>query len=396
LERSLEVKKFMIAGIFLSILMAGISLAAEPKSLAEAQTLAGQQNKPVLIDFYTTWCKYCKLFDKDAATDLDIQKALESVVLFHTDAEKGDGKTLAAQYNVKAYPTYILLLKDNKVSDRWAGYEKSYFLKVISEATADLVPVDEKVARYSTKPTMKDALSLGRYYSEIGEFIKSADCYNTAQKLREDSSDDFTFEAFESTVEGFDKSMYSLEDVVKSADAVLASNDKTADDVIQTAQMMIGVDKLNGKMELVQKYLEAALKTSGNSSDPRIRAAHDGILVDYDIFVKNDTAAAVAQKKANLPKDWENDVSALNDFCWWCFENNTNLKEAESLARHAADIAEPGGTKAMISDTAAEICFARGNKEDAIKFARQAIAEAPENKYYASQLEKFEGKSEGK
>ena len=97
-----------------------------------------------------------------------------------------------------------------------------------------------------------------------------------------------------------------------------------------------------------------------------------------------------------MPPNWLKDASGLNEFCWWCFENKINLAEADSLARYAVSIAEPGKSKAMIADTAAEICNARGLKNEAIKYGKIAIAEDLENKSYQKQLEKYQNTQSGK
>jgi tetratricopeptide (TPR) repeat protein len=317
--------------------------------------------------------------------------SLQKVVLVKIDAEKGVGIPLAKQYNVKGYPTFVLLNGAGKVVDYWSGYEKNYFLKTFTEALTDTSAIETKAARFQSTPNARDAASLGRYSSASSDFKAAVSYYTTAQQIKTDSAQDFTFEILDNTISGYDKDLYTQEDVIKAADAVLASKDTSPYDIIETAQMMLGIDKADGNVNMAQKYLEAALKASDDKNAANLKQAHDGILVDYDLFVKNDTGAAISQKKANMPKGWENEASALNEFAWWCFENKLNLKEAESFARHAVDIAEPGETKAMILDTAAEICFARGNKGDAAKFARMAITEAPANKYYPKQLEKFEG-----
>ena len=43
----------------------------------------------------------------------------------------------------------------------------------------------------------------------------------------------------------------------------------------------------------------------------------------------------------------------------------------------------------MILDTAAEICNARGNCDDAVELIQQAIADAPESEFYQKQLKRF-------
>ena len=79
-----------------------------------------------------------------------------------------------------------------------------------------------------------------------------------------------------------------------------------------------------------------------------------------------------------------------NSFAWLCFENRVNLEDAELLARRGAELAAPGKERAMILDTAAEICNARGNCDDAVELMRQALAEHPDSEHYATQLTRFE------
>lgn len=298
---------------------------------------------------------------------------------------------MAKQYRVRGYPTYILLNSSGSIVDYWVGYEKNYFLKTFNEALADTSTIETKTARFKATPNFKDAVILGNYSSTSDEYKAAVDYYTVAQNLKSDPQKDFTFEIFENTIKGYGKSIYTLDDVIKAADAVLASDDKTPYDVIETAQMMLGIDKQDSNVDLAKTYLEAALNISQSASDQSLKNARNEIMVDYLLYVKNDTGAAISQKKANMPKDWNKDAGNLNEFAWWCFEHKINLKEAESLARRAVKLAEPGETKAMILDTAAEICFARGNKTDALKFAKMAVDQAPNNKYYPKQVQKFEG-----
>ena len=115
------------------------------------------------------------------------------------------------------------------------------------------------------------------------------------------------------------------------------------------------------------------------------------LIIDKYIYISGDTVKAIELKKQSLPKNWQNDPSSLNSFAWWCFEHKFNLKEAEKLARRGVKLAKPGKEKAMIADTVAEICFARKNKSEAVKFAKLAAAEDPDNQFYKKQLERFMG-----
>jgi thiol-disulfide isomerase/thioredoxin len=384
-------KKQALIVLALLATLSSIAPAQIPESLPQAETLAAQQGKLILADFFTEWCGYCKKFAREAKADSELIVALQKVVFFPIDAEKGNGAILAKQYKVKGYPTFILLNSSGKVVDHWVGYEKNYFLKSFGDALSDTSVIETKAARFKATPNVKDAVSLANNSSAGGDYKAAIEYYTIAQNIKTDPAKDFTFEIFENTVQGFKTNLYTQDDIIKAADAVLASGGKTPYDVIETAQTMLEIDKQDGKVDMAKPYLEAALNVSKNKSDENLNKARDEIMVDYYLYAKNDTGAAISQKKANMPKDWFKDAGNLNEFAWWCFENRINLQEAEAFARQAVSLAEPGETKAMILDTAAEICFARGNKTDAIKFAKMAVEQAPKNQYYTKQVQKFEG-----
>jgi hypothetical protein len=98
----------------------------------------------------------------------------------------------------------------------------------------------------------------------------------------------------------------------------------------------------------------------------------------------------VELKRATLPEDWKDSPTQLNRFAWWCLEAMANLEEAEVLARRGADLAPPGPERANILDTAAEICNARGNCDDAVELIRLAIENDPDRELFRTQLERFE------
>ena len=67
------------------------------------------------------------------------------------------------------------------------------------------------------------------------------------------------------------------------------------------------------------------------------------------------------------------------------------LGVSEKLAIKAVELSEPGHAKAMILDTVAHICKARGKLDDAIKYMEMAIQEDPEDEGWKETLEKFKG-----
>jgi thioredoxin-related protein len=94
---------------------------------------AKETNKPVMVDFYTTWCKYCKMLDETTYKDPAIVEILNrDFVVIKIDAESEkkvmeDGKEmtereLAAQYKVTGFPTIWFIESNGKQIAPLPGY----------------------------------------------------------------------------------------------------------------------------------------------------------------------------------------------------------------------------------------------------------------------------------
>ncbi len=71
-----------------------------------------------IIDFYTTWCHYCKAFEptweatKSRYRDIDFQRL---------DAEDPSNKSLVSEYHIHAYPTLVYLDSSGHVLHNASG-----------------------------------------------------------------------------------------------------------------------------------------------------------------------------------------------------------------------------------------------------------------------------------
>ncbi len=372
------------------ILVAGAAGPAAASSLTydEARALAAREKKPLLVDFYATWCGPCKAFTKAAESDPEVQKALESVVLCKVDAEK-EGVELAKAERIQGFPTYVLMNADGVACDRWMGYEKAYFLGELQEGLSDLTPIETKLARFDTSPTADGAVAFAEYHETRGEYADALKYLDRAAAL--DASRNLAGKRFTYVASGFlRQDLGTLDDVRTAADAVTASGKASTQELLEVVWQMKQVGQKAENPALVAPYVAPALAATAGSDDAGLQREHASLQIDNALYVTGDKAEAVRLKRASLPEGWKDDASALNGFAWWCFENGANLEEAEALARRGIELAPPGEDRAAILDTAAEICNARGNCDDAVELIRRAVAESPGRDYYKKQLARFE------
>ncbi len=97
-----------------------ISWRTDPVSaMAESR----KTGKPVMIDFYTDWCGWCKELDKVTYRDPEVIGLSGSFVSLKLDAEKDPkGPELAEKYGVDGFPTILFLEPDGSLVGRIVGY----------------------------------------------------------------------------------------------------------------------------------------------------------------------------------------------------------------------------------------------------------------------------------
>jgi len=83
-------------------------MAALDRGLADSL----RSGKPVLIDFWATWCKNCKEMERDVFPDPEIQKLLNNYEVVKFQAEKlrePEVKALLDRYGVPGLPAFVIL-----------------------------------------------------------------------------------------------------------------------------------------------------------------------------------------------------------------------------------------------------------------------------------------------
>jgi len=76
----------------------------------EAKIFSRENDKIILIDFYTEWCGPCKVFDKEIQRDsIFSSKIFKDFIILKVNPEKDDDFGLARKYFIKSYPSFIIV-----------------------------------------------------------------------------------------------------------------------------------------------------------------------------------------------------------------------------------------------------------------------------------------------
>ncbi len=331
------------------------------------------------------------MFARAVNENSDIKSALNDVILFSVDCEKGEGIEIAKTYNVSGYPTFIAMNSEGKVTDRWIGYDgPEAWATVAKAAAADSRTIVEKKKAFEADPTAGLAICLANDASTGYEFRTAAEYFGKARELDPANADEYTKNILESMYYGSRGGVFTFDEVEAEAKPAMASANATLEDKVSLASMLRNVAQ---KMEMPERavpYIETALEISKGTTDEDVLAIRVNLEIDYALMVEKDGDKAVKLYRTTLGEGWMENANRLNNFAWWCFENDVNLDEALEMALKGVEIAESDASQANILDTAAEICNKLGNCEQAVEHIQRAIELDPDKQYFKDQLANFQ------
>lgn len=332
------------------------------------------------------------MFAREANSSDVIKAALADVIFLKVDCEKGEGPVVAEKYGVRGYPTYYAVNAAGEPVERWIGYDgPEAFAQAVAAARRDTRTLVQKREAFAAAPTADLALSLANDVATGYDWAGAVKYFRQARDLDPARADDFTRNIFTYMFYGADDGGFTFDEMKLEGDRVLAGNGTTDTDRVELSAMMLQLARKQERLAEGLPYLEAGLAAAAGlpEDSPAARTVR-GLKVDHALLIEKDIAKAVGLRKAMLPENWEQEPRRLNQFAWWCWENDVNLEEAEALVLRAVELAEDAGDRANYLDTAAEIGLKRGNGEQAIARIKQAIELEPEREYFKEQLAKFE------
>ncbi|MEM1322621.1 MAG: thioredoxin family protein [Bacteroidota bacterium] len=179
--------------VCIALLLGSISLTAQDSGIhfkheawAEVLAQAAKESKMIFVDAYTTWCGPCKKMSKEIFP----QKAVgdffnKNFINVKLDMEKGEGPTVAQQYDVMVYPTLLFLAADGTLVHRSAGYHNvDQFLElgnIALDPNRRLSAMDSRYASGDRSPEFLYAYTLSRFEAQDGSHAAIAEEYMATQ-----------------------------------------------------------------------------------------------------------------------------------------------------------------------------------------------------------------------
>jgi thiol-disulfide isomerase/thioredoxin len=371
-------------------------------SWAAVQAKAKAENKYIFMDCFTTWCGPCKymssqVFPQEAAGTYFNDKFISVGVQLDTSkvdndtvkAWYADAHAIGEQYDVRAYPTFLVFAPDGRPVHRLVG----------SSASAG-----DFIARVNI------SFDPGKqYYTLLDQYKKGTrdtaflhkmamSCFEAYDRVNgKKVADDY----LASQLDLFNHDALYLIDLLTNR-----STDKYFSFYIDHSAE---VDKVLGPKTAETKVrnvfiLEGAGRKSDDNRPPDWAAVHSKIAAKLPA----DADELTARVKVNFyrgRKDWPNFEKAmvdymktygdhmtdpeLNDLAWSVFENcpdMTCVGEVLDWSKRLKD-----GSDAAFIDTYANILYKLGKKDDAIALETKAIGMVPdaERTSYQETLDKM-------
>ncbi len=338
-------------------------------SFEEALAQAKASNKLVFIDFWTTWCGWCKRLNKDTFSDDTVVAEMKDIICLSIDAESKTGKPIAERFHVKGYPALILLAADGTPEDSIGGYlPPDKFKKEIQRVRSGQGTIgDFKKQVAADKTDLEKRFQLAQKMQELGD-----DAGHDAQMAEIRKLDP----------EGKSLQLHRLafDEVIAK---ITAGYQKNKD--LDTAAMVAYLEK--------ETYPELLFKGNGSLAQMHVYLAKQAEEAGDANAAKVHGADARTAMKAAWKVVPENQVVEYgNSVAWAFYEARETLAPGDKAfaLEVAGKAASTGKDNVNALDTYACCLFMNGKKEEALKQIARCIELDPKNDDFKDRLAEFQ------
>ena len=328
---------------------------------------AAAQDRVVFVEFWTTWCIWCRKLEKVTLRDAGVVSEMEELLCFSVDAESEAGRALAERYHVKNYPTLVFLNPDGSTRE------------IIADYYAPQAFVSE------VRRIKRNEGTIGRLTERIEKAPEDLGArYELAKKLEKLGNE-----------QGHRVQIEAILKLDPKGKSVVTRRILLSDILVQAKQDL--------RLEPLYSFLEK--ETVGDLLFPAWEAiwSYERYNVEH---AKNEVARAehLARWLNASRQLWKHAPPRLrakigNNVAWWIYENREYVSVDD--LRFALDVAERcvniQPKDPYVVDTLACCLYAVGRDGEAIQMIRRSIDLDPENPQWRKRLEEFQSgkKQEG-
>jgi thiol:disulfide interchange protein len=91
---------------------------------SEAVKKSKEENKPIFLDVYATWCGPCKMLKRNTFSDKGVGEYFNThFINVSIDGEEEEGRKLMEKFNLRAYPSLLVIDQHETAQVVEAGYK---------------------------------------------------------------------------------------------------------------------------------------------------------------------------------------------------------------------------------------------------------------------------------
>jgi len=147
------------------------------------QIRAQNLGQNMLVDFYTDWCKWCKVMDDSVFVDPNVIQLSTEMVFTKINAE--EDTITAKKYGISGYPSIVLMKPDGQEIDRIYGYlPLPDFINQINLYLEGKETLQDYLGRLADNPNdLEVNFTLAEKYEARSQYEKSASFYSKVLEL---------------------------------------------------------------------------------------------------------------------------------------------------------------------------------------------------------------------
>ncbi len=268
-------------------------------SVAEILSMAKAQNKVVMVDVMTEWCKWCIELDNKVYAKQDVGEfANANQINYKIDAEVGEGIDFAKKYSVSGYPTILFLDASGNEIDRIVGYVPAKdFKEMMVDYNKGVNTYNDLKAKLEKNPGDVEAnLKFADKLMATGKDDEAKACLNKIVEVdaanTQGKTDDAKYRL--ATLSGKDNAIAELEKFI---------SDNSSSDILNEAYVSLSEQYAYGKKDFpaAEKWFKEALGKF--PEDDYVRSSY-GQFVNYE-------GSSLADKKDATDEDFKQGLSYI-------------------------------------------------------------------------------------